>query len=296
MDPVDPTPVISDMEEESTAFGAVREESSSDEVNPAERPYMQNLFVMRHGERMDDADEVWAETAPRPWDPPLTEKGKYQAFVVGKRLKREGWNITRVLVSPFLRCVQTAAEVITALCLVDSSSDPSSSREAVIDPSRVKVSFEFGLSELMNARAIRRPPEAATAGASSGAIPWHLELSELAAMFPAGTFEPSVKSVWPQIPAWRESTADAHQRYASTLLSVANKFVRENVLCITHGQGVGVSVAEFQFLVYAVDYCAHSHVQRPIYSFSSDGSFSAGEWELLTESGPSGVLYGKFKD
>lgn len=181
---------------------------------------------------------------------------------MGKRLRKEGWNITRVLVSPFLRCVQTAAEVITALCLVDSSSDPSSSREAVIDPSKVKVSFEFGLSELMNARAIRRPPEEATAQD----IPWHQELSHLAAMFPEGTFDSTVKPIWPQIPAWRESTADAHQRYATTLLSVANKFVKENVLCVTHGQGVGVSVAEFQFLVYAVVLlctfsCAAAHLQ-----------------------------------
>ncbi|KAG6544246.1 hypothetical protein Mapa_014349 [Marchantia paleacea] len=294
MDPSGLTPAISELKEEASLSRPVAGESSAEESNPGEKPYMQNLFVMRHGERRDDADELWVESAPRPWDPPLTEKGKYQAWIVGKRLRKEGWNITRVLVSPFLRCVQTAAEVITALCLVDSSSDASNSRDAVIDPSKVKVSFEFGLSELMNARAIRRPPDAATNGSQD--IPWHLELSQLAAMFPAGTFDGSVKSIWPQIPAWRESTADAHQRYATTLLSVANKFVRENVLCITHGQGVGVSVAEFQFLVYAVDYCAHSHVQRPIYSFSPDGSFSAGEWELLTESGPSGVLYGRFKD
>lgn len=109
-------------------------------------PHVQHLFVMRHGERLDDADPSWVPKTDRPWDPPLTERGKQQAWEVGKRLRTEGWGITRVVVSPFLRCVQTAAQVVTALCLVDDDDSShhaaasESSKDAVIDPCKVKVS------------------------------------------------------------------------------------------------------------------------------------------------------------
>lgn len=93
--------------------------------------HTQNLFVMRHGERLDAADPTWIPTAARPWDPPLTETGKLQALAVGQKFRSEGMVITRVLVSPFLRCVQTAAEVIKGMSSVDSGG---------VVTSRVKVS------------------------------------------------------------------------------------------------------------------------------------------------------------
>lgn len=76
---------------------------------------VQNLIVMRHGERMDDADPTWVAKAARPWDPPLTEKGHLQAQEKGKKLRSEGLLVTRIFVSPFLRCVQTTAGVIKGM-------------------------------------------------------------------------------------------------------------------------------------------------------------------------------------
>lgn len=83
--------------------------------NSASNGRVQNLFVMRHGERMDDAEPTWLATATRPWDPPLTEKGHLQAQEKGKKLRSEGFLVTRILVSPFLRCVQTTAAVIKGM-------------------------------------------------------------------------------------------------------------------------------------------------------------------------------------
>jgi hypothetical protein len=126
--------------------GTKRNEPSSSPPAPPPPPHVQHLFVMRHGERLDDADPSWVPRTDRPWDPPLTETGKQQAWEVGKKLRSEGWGITRVVVSPFLRCVQTAAQVVTALCLVDDDDSShhaaasESSQDAVIDPSKVKVS------------------------------------------------------------------------------------------------------------------------------------------------------------
>lgn len=77
---------------------------------------VQKLFVMRHGERLDDADPLWVSTpGVRTWDPPLTAKGTEQAMAVGEKLRSEGVEITRILVSPFLRCVQTTAGFIKGM-------------------------------------------------------------------------------------------------------------------------------------------------------------------------------------
>ena len=79
--------------------------------------FVQNLFVLRHGEAGSGEDDGEGGA----WDPPLTNRGKLQAWRVGRNLRMEDWNITRVIMSPFLRCVQTAAEVIAGLCLLPSS-------------------------------------------------------------------------------------------------------------------------------------------------------------------------------
>ena len=103
---------------------------------------LQHLFVMRHGDRWDDANRSWVHSAPRPWDPPLTDQGKRRARDVGIKLRNEGWNITRVFCSPFLRCAQTASEVVAALCAlddIDNTSHETSALDIAIDPSRVKV-------------------------------------------------------------------------------------------------------------------------------------------------------------
>lgn len=246
------------------------------ESSSEQGPFVQNLFVMRHGERMDNYDPDWILSAPRPWDPPLTDRGKPQARETGKRLR--DWNITRVICSPFLRCIQTAAEVVTALCAVQD-------QPLAIDPSKVKVSIEYGLCEVMNYIAIRNPP-------SSSDISWTLDRSELEAILPAGTMDHSVEPVWPELPHWQEKTENAHERYTKTIQALADKFPRDNVLCVTHGEGVGVSVSAFKkdVIVHAVDYCAYSHSQRSIFGSSTE-ELNAEKFHVLTESGQSGILF-----
>ena len=80
------------------------------------KSHVQKLFVMRHGERLDDADPSWVGIpGVRTWDPPLTARGMEQAMEVGQRLRSEGVEIRRILVSPFLRCVQTTAGFIKGM-------------------------------------------------------------------------------------------------------------------------------------------------------------------------------------
>lgn len=98
---------------------------------------------MRHGDRVDIAEPMWVTTAARPWDPPLIEDGLVRAFCTGRKLRTQlEYPIHRVIVSPFLRCIQTASEVVTALCAVEDDPNVMSSKDVGrIDPSRVKVMF-----------------------------------------------------------------------------------------------------------------------------------------------------------
>eukprot|EP00668_Euglena_longa_P012581 GGOE01015041.1.p1 GENE.GGOE01015041.1~~GGOE01015041.1.p1 ORF type:complete len:240 (+),score=45.02 GGOE01015041.1:38-721(+) len=70
------------------------------------------VFVIRHGERLDESDPEWRLLAPRPHDPPLSDAGKHQACQLGALLRCEG--ITKVFSSPLLRCVQTANYIAEA--------------------------------------------------------------------------------------------------------------------------------------------------------------------------------------
>lgn len=107
----------------------------------------QNVIVMRHGDRLDNFEELWVMKAERPWDPPLHQDGKIRAFCTGQKIRSSiDFPIHRVFVSPFLRCVQTAAEVVRALCdVADHSGESnvlsSNSDSVIIDPSKVKVQF-----------------------------------------------------------------------------------------------------------------------------------------------------------
>lgn len=84
----------------------------------------QHVVVMRHGDRRDYLDPSWAATAgDRKWDPPLAEPGLTRAFLTGQKLHDNlDFPIHRVFVSPFYRCLQTAAQAIAALTNQNNSS------------------------------------------------------------------------------------------------------------------------------------------------------------------------------
>lgn len=245
----------------------------------------QNAIVMRHGDRLDNVEPLWVSTAARPWDPPLAEAGRIRAFSTGRQIRNNpSFQINRVFVSPFLRCVQTAVEVICALCAINDDPLNMTGDGLVVDPSKVKVSIEYGLCEMMNKEAIRRI-----------AVPkdgiWSFNISELEAMFPAGTVDYTVERVYQELPQWEETVLGAHTRYERVIRSLADKYPSENLLLVTHGEGVGVSVSAFfeGTTVYEVDYCAYSHLRRPI--SKENKFFNGGNFELLTNISQTGISY-----
>lgn len=50
----------------------------------ASRDFKQRMFIIRHGERLDNVDWTWVRTAERPYDPPLTEDGEEEASSAGQ--------------------------------------------------------------------------------------------------------------------------------------------------------------------------------------------------------------------
>jgi len=81
------------------------------------------VIVARHGERLDyylrdkPDDSNFIPTADRPWDPPLSERGRLQGRALGTYLATITpelglGNVSGVYSSPLIRCCQTAAEAI----------------------------------------------------------------------------------------------------------------------------------------------------------------------------------------
>ncbi|CAN8280219.1 unnamed protein product [Cochlearia groenlandica] len=228
----------------------------------------QNIIVMRHGDRLDHVEPQWVTTAERPWDPPLVQDGKARAFKTGQRINYQNRSkIHRVFVSPFLRCIQTAAEVVAALSDISS-----------VDNSKLKVAIEYGLCETMNTCAIKNE-----------VVPkdciFDFTKSDLEAMFPNAIIDHNVDMVYKELPQWGESWESAKCRYVNTLKVLADKYPSENLLLVTHWGGVSAILCKYfkDETKYLVDYCGYVDLRRQ----SSNDNEEAVEIEVVTSHGVS---------
>jgi len=78
------------------------------------------LVVLRHGERTDYVEPSWVSSAQRPWDPPLTDTGREQAWLAGAAIRTHLLKlglppVTRGFTSPLIRCAETATIAVGAL-------------------------------------------------------------------------------------------------------------------------------------------------------------------------------------
>lgn len=96
-----------------------------------------NIFIIRHGERLDRVNLNWASKALRPQDTPLSQMGHEQAKRLGKWLysKIPIRKPTKIFCSPFIRCVQTANEIAEQLaCLEDTGTFSGNISDICIEP------------------------------------------------------------------------------------------------------------------------------------------------------------------
>ncbi|CAK8559988.1 unnamed protein product [Lathyrus sativus] len=257
-----------------------------DSTSKSQTPeYYQNVVVMRHGDRIDNVDPLWTLTAQRPWDPPLVREGRIRSFCTGRKFRNLfKYPLHRVYVSPFLRCVQTAAEAVIALSAVDDCPEALTGESVSFDPSKIKVSVEYGLCEMMSRMAIKLDVAPKDGN-------WDFNISEREAMLPAGTVDKNVERVYKELPKYEEPIASTKARYEQIVKDLADKHLTENLLLVTHGEGVGVALSSFKkgAEVYEVDYCGYVELRRPI--FKKDKSFTAGKFEVITNTGQTGVSY-----
>ena len=82
------------------------------------------LLVVRHGERADEVDATVVTD-----DPALTGRGVAQAEAVAAHLLKARPEVDVICSSPFLRCVQTAAELLAGIKFVYGK-EPSRAAEA----------------------------------------------------------------------------------------------------------------------------------------------------------------------
>ncbi|CAK8541318.1 unnamed protein product [Lathyrus sativus] len=246
----------------------------------------QNVIVMRHSERIDKVEPLWISTATRPWDPPLTHSGRVLAFQTAQGIRKSvGFPIHRLFVSPFLRCIKTAAEIVTALSAVNDAGGSVSHGDISADPSNVKVAIENGLCEMLNRIAI-----------SINVAPkdgnFSFDISQLETMFPNGSVDNNhVEMVYKELPKWEESVSQAKVRYQQTITKLADKYPTENMLLITHGEGTQAALSSYtkDVVEHKVKFCGYVQLRRPI--FKNDHSFIGGKFNLLTHIGQNGVNY-----
>lgn len=159
----------------------------------------QTVWIARHANRLDFVYPEWFNTAPRRYDPPLSEDGFVQAEQLANRLKGE--KIQHIFASPFLRTVQTAHAVAAALDL--------------------PLKLEWGLCEWLNPDWMSDKPETAP-------------FEELIQDYPR--IDLSYQSyVVPQYPETPEAVC--LNRAAETASYLAAKF-SQDILLVGHGATV----------------------------------------------------------
>ncbi|KAF8031408.1 hypothetical protein BT93_D0571 [Corymbia citriodora subsp. variegata] len=195
--------------------------------------HCQHVLVMRHSDRADHGvDESWGTRVPRPWDAPLTNAGRTKALEIGKELRAElGFPIHRLITSPFRRCIETAGELITGL-----STEGEKATNGVLDDgnsadsstSGIKVSIEYGMSEVLNDVALWYHPTDRNS--------WGFDIKRLESSFPPGVVDLAPHRVFKELPQWGESESRARDRFLYTIHSLVDRYPQENILFVTHGE------------------------------------------------------------
>ncbi|KAL3738925.1 hypothetical protein ACJRO7_020327 [Eucalyptus globulus] len=248
--------------------------------------HRQHIVVMRHGDRLDSVDRSWPATAPRRWDPPLAEVGWARARETAKQLPSQlGFPIHRIVVSPFRRCVDTALGLIAGLST--PGEDPSVvTGDNGINPSKVKVSIEYGLGELFNDVAIKYPHPNPVDHAD-----WGFNIPEIETLIPSNILDRTVKPVFNELPHWGETETKARDRYLHTFRSLADSYPSENLLLITHGEAVKVVIStdleDCASFKVRMDYCGYAQLTRQV--IQKDDELDVSEFELLGNYGQTGI-------
>jgi len=181
---------------------------------------MRYIWIVRHGERVDNVDPEWKHTAPRgAWDdPPLTSRGLQQAREVGAKLAKEQADLDFVFSSPFLRCLQTTSNILAE---IERETEKENEQPDEQKRKPKKINLEPGFCESLN--VCQSPPG-------------FLGNEELKSLFPR--IDLDYKPVLSKSDLKLESTSlDCLERIQSTLEQILLNF-SGNILIVSHGSPI----------------------------------------------------------
>jgi broad specificity phosphatase PhoE len=161
-----------------------------------------DLFLIRHGARLDFENPGWRETAERPHDSPLSPTGQDQVRRTAETLAGSG--IRWIYASPFLRTLQTAT--------------------ALADRLDLPIRIEQGFSEWLNPVWMPVPPRL-------------LPAADACALFPR--IEPGYASITPPVHPEHDERVEVMARVAKTLDVLRQRHAREPIAVISHGSPLG---------------------------------------------------------
>jgi broad specificity phosphatase PhoE len=195
----------------------------------------QLLVIMRHGHRQDEAEPSWAAAAERPWDPPLSAKGRQQAKEVAYSVRELG--LEHVITSPFLRCLQTSAEIVSTLDLEQSRWAVDWSLAEVCDP-RVL----FGGRKEVADQVARREVDT-----------WMWEGQTMVEALNDFAYEESIRSevqfpprdISTLLPKYPETLHQGLRRYSKALQGIITRSRGKSILLVSHGEALRKAVEMF---------------------------------------------------
>ncbi|KAI8465994.1 MAG: histidine phosphatase superfamily [Monoraphidium minutum] len=239
---------------------------------------------MRHGHRQDEADPTWSRVATRPWDPPLSTKGRTQAREAAAAMRDLG--IDLVVTSPFKRCLQTSAEIVAELGLPQGA-----------------WLVDWGLSEICDPRVLLhgrpdcehmargRPLDAWMWGGASLEEALELFVESCAEQLPSLRARPAPRD-GPRPPPFPEVLEGGLKRYGRAVQQLVWAYPGRRLLVVSHGECVRaiVNMIEPNSEVFEVRHVGYVVLQYE----SPDGGARGGDrgWRLaLSDAGETGVFW-----
>lgn len=221
-----------------------------------ERPFTSAIAIVRHGERLDHKDpQTWfrSELAQKyPFDCPLTDNGRVMARSVAEELRQSGLDFALVVCSPYLRCVQTAAEMCEVLDL--------------------QLCIDAELGEIFGPRT-HGHWESTPSRRSLAELSDLVSIDGVPLLKSDRLVRNEEREFFGQPSTWPEALEDARLRMVSRVEQYLARSlqIRKNFVLVSHGDCVAASLglllscqSGVRRVVTDINYCAYTVAQRPV--------------------------------
>lgn len=217
----------------------------------------QHLVIMRHGRRLDSVYPEHRIHSKTPWDSPLAPHGIQECAQKARQF--EGLSFSLVMISPFTRCLQTAAAMLPHLTLEKGA----------------QIFIHRGLSELFQPQYLFFPQ---SAGWMQRAAFWWWQYCRSRvdpeySVMGNTPVERKVLGSWPSVP---ESVEQANARYEAVIQEalLLTAGTEGNILIVSHAQAVEHSLSRLGVgrVPDVITFLGHTIASRPRPGRPTDGT------------------------